>query len=382
MDLKKTNIIIATHYLVYGAPQALREYLLNKRIYTLLFIGHPLKNDITKSYKERVDRGKVIKNEVFPIRTPFNLLNYFIESVLTFLWVISERKHFHVYFGVDPLNACIGIVLKKIGKVRKVVYYTIDYVPVRFQNSLLNNLYHLLDRWCLTHADQTWNVSPRIAEGRESIRGLKLHIYNKQVVVPIGVWMDKVKRLPFEKIHKQQLLFIGNLLEKQGVQIVIDAIPHIIKQIPGFHFLIVGGGEYENSLRSQVRNLKLEKYVTFTGWIKNRAQIDSIMADSALAIAMYDKNTDNFTYYADPTKLKDYMSAGLPILLTDVPYNAKEIEQSGCGKIIEYNARTVARTIIQLLKNETQLRRYRKNTIRYISRFEWSNIFKERLDAL
>jgi len=33
------------------------------------------------------------------------------------------------------------------------------------------------------------------------------------------------------------------------------------------------------------------------------------MKDSAVSIAMYDKEKDTFTYYADPTKLKDYLSA-------------------------------------------------------------------------
>src|SRR5262249_43330397 len=123
---------------------------------------------------------------------------------------------------------------------------------------------------------------------------------------------------------KHQILFLGHLLEKQGVQIVLDALPSVIKKIPTVHFIIAGGGEYLTTLQDQVSQLSLAKYVSFTGWIKERKQIDRMMSESAIAVATYKpekKQLYNFTYYADPTKLKDYLSAGLPIILTDISYN-------------------------------------------------------------
>ena len=42
MDIFNKKIIIGTHYLVYGAPQALREYLIKHRIKKLFFIAYPL----------------------------------------------------------------------------------------------------------------------------------------------------------------------------------------------------------------------------------------------------------------------------------------------------------------------------------------------------
>jgi len=234
----------------------------------------------------------------------------------------------------------------------------------------------------VSNADETWNVSNRIAEGREKIRGLSRKTYNKQKVVPIGVWIDRVKRLPFGKIKKNQLLFVGNLLEKQGVQIVLDSIPDIVKKLPDFHFLVVGGGEYESTLKQKVKMLKLEKHVTFTGWIKEREKLDTIMADSAVAIAMYDKKKDTFTYYADPTKLKDYLSAGLPILLTDVPHNAKDIENNKCGIIIEYDKGSIFQAVVSIMKDEGKLRGYRQNALKYIKQFEWIKIFSHSTRAL
>ncbi|KKQ46240.1 MAG: hypothetical protein US63_C0004G0015 [Candidatus Moranbacteria bacterium GW2011_GWC2_37_8] len=380
MDISNKKIIIATHYLVYGAPQALREYLIDQKVNKLLFIAHPLySDDSAKSFCERINKSEISKKIESNVRFKRSIINYFFEFFLSLKWVFLEREKYDIWIGVDPLNALVGILLKKIGKIRKVIYYTIDYVPVRFANKELNDLYHWIDKLCVKNADETWNVSYRIAEGREKIRGLSKRIYANQKVVPIGVWLDRVKRLPFEQIKKHQLLFVGNLLEKQGVQLVLDAMPDILKEIHDFKFLIVGGGEYENVLKNKVTELNLENSVEFTGWIKERAQLDQIMSDSALAIAMYDKEKDNFTYYADPTKLKDYLSAGLPILLTDVPHNAHEIENNQCGKIISYNKDQISKTIIAMMKDEGKLREYRNHTIEYIKQFDWNIIFKKNL---
>jgi len=379
MDISRTKVVIATHSLVYGAPQALREYLMLENVKELLFISHPLQIDGSRSTSETIIKGKSSKTQTSRLRTKTPILNYIIESVLTFRWVFNKKTTYDLYVGVDPLNCGIGVILKKRGKVKKLVYYTIDYVPKRFLNRVLNNIYHHIDKLCVSNADETWNVSNRIAEGREKIRGLSRKTYNKQKVVPIGVWIDRVKRLPFGKIKKNQLLFVGNLLEKQGVQIVLDSIPDIVKKLPDFHFLVVGGGEYESTLKQKVKMLKLEKHVTFTGWIKEREKLDTIMADSAVAIAMYDKKKDTFTYYADPTKLKDYLSAGLPVLLTEVPFNAHDLEKNNCGIIIRYDKQDISKAVITILKDQETLKIYRQNSVSYVSQFGWSKIFAEAL---
>lgn len=382
MDIFNKKIVIATHYLVYGAPQALREYLMMQRVGKLIFIAHPLQIDGTKSYIEIIKDGVVLNKKDSKFRTKIFLLNYFSEVFLTLKWFFLQKEKFDLWIGVDLLNTFSGIILRKLGKVGKVIYYTIDYVPERFSNKVLNNIYHWLDKFCLRNADETWNVSYRITEGREKIRGLKQSIYNKQKVVPIGVWFNMAKRLPFEKIKKHQLFFVGNLSETQGVQMVLEAMPEIIKEIPDFHFLIVGGGDYGNVLKSKTKELNLENHTTFTGWIKDRKKLDEIIADSALAIAMYVKIKDCISYYADPTKLKDYLSAGLPVLLTDVPHNAYDIEKNKCGVIINYDKDSIRQTVVGLMKDEKKLKEYRENAVNYVKQFDWSLIFEPNLERV
>ncbi|MFA6919323.1 MAG: glycosyltransferase, partial [Patescibacteria group bacterium] len=101
-----------------------------------------------------------------------------------------------------------------------------------------------------------------------------------------------------------------------------------------------------------------------------------------MAIAMYNGEVKMLTYYADPTKLKDYLSAGLPILLTNIPHNAQEIQNKKCGFIVEYDKDAVVQAILSLCKDEDTLRQYRDNAINYSRQFDWNTIFKNNLERV
>ena len=378
MATLNNTIIISTHYLVYGAPQALREYLINKSVKNLTFIAHPLMNNGTSEI-EQIHKGKTVEKKKASFSMSQAILQYIHHMYLTFAWSMSQKNSADVFVGVDPLNAFAGVLVKKFGKAKKLIYYTIDYVPHRFENHILNWAYHWLDTFCVKHADQTWNVSPRIADARRTMKGIDGAEFKKQIVVPIGIWYDRVKHLPFNKIKKHQLFFIGHLMESAGVQLVLEAIPDILKHIPDFHFLVVGGGEYEEFLRSLAKKLKINKSVTFTGWVKDRKKLDTIMSDSAAAIALYDPKTTKTTWFSDPTKLKDYLSAGLPIILTNVPHNAQDIENQGCGIVINYTKDEVVDAVVNILKDEKKLEKYKTHALNYAKKYDWSIIFNTHL---
>lgn len=385
MDTSDKNVVISTHYLIYGAPQALRDYLISRKVQELLYIAHPLSTDGNRSYFEEICRGKVLQKKESRLRTGIGLLNYPIELFLTLKKCIGRKAKIDLFIGVDNLNAFAGVLLKKLGIVKTTVFYTIDYVPKRFDNGILNRIYHWADAFCVRNCDYTWNVSERITAAREEYRKINRKKYPQQIV-PIGVWPDKVKVLPFGKIRKHRLLFIGHLLQKQGVQYVLDAVPEISRQIPDFDFLVVGGGEYENELRKQAKRLGITNRVKFTGWIKDRSKIDAVMADSAVAIAMYQKYDEkgniSFTYFADPTKVKDYLSAGLPVILTDVAHNAHEIERRGCGKVIKLDGKDIAQAVVSMMRDEKALKKSRTSARKYALLFGWDVIFARALKGL
>lgn len=221
-----------------------------------------------------------------------------------------------------------------------------------------------------------WDLSPRMAEAREKLLGITRYHYRSHKVVPYGLWLDRIKHYPYEECEKNTLVFMGHLLEKQGVQLVIRSIPEIIKSNPNFNFKIIGDGSYREKLFELAQDSGVLKYCDFRGKIKDIVEVEEEVARSAVAIAPYVKALDTWTYYADPGKVKTYLACGAPLLLTDIPWNAHEIEEKKCGMIITEDVSDIASKILSLME-KTKNVEYRKNTALYSQGFNYENIFRD-----
>ena len=383
--LKSKKIIIATHVFATGPAQDLEEYLRDCiKIDFLLFIGHPLfyhKGRKGSGYKY-YEYGNIIKEKYIPNWKIPEVIAYPKDVMGTLYWVFTSSTKWNLFIGSGSINAFAGILLRKMGRVEKVVFYTIDYVPQRFKNKILNRIYHWVDKYCVKNADQTWNLSSRMAEAREKQKGMKQSQYNRQITFPIGIWYNRIKRLPFNEIEKHTLVFMGHLIEKQGVQQVIEAIPDVIKKIQDFKFLIIGTGDYESVLKQKVRELDIDSSVEFTGFVEDHREIEKLLAKSACAVALYNKEIDPWTYYTDPGKVKAYLAAGLPVIITDVPKIAKDIEKYKCGTIVKYEKNDLVRAVLNLMENDDLNKNYRENAAKFAEQFDWNVTFYEYLERL
>jgi len=383
-ELRNKSHVIVAHKLFHGVCDDLKKYLVDNKCDNVWFIGHEFSSlETRRSFVEHYSKGSLLRSRLsIDYRFLPDPLVYVKDFLYTLYYLLFKISSVDFYYGFGGFNAFCGSLLKGIKGIKRVVFYTIDYVPVRFGNHLLNRLYHWIDLFELTHASETWNLSPRMAEGREKVMGLSKADYPNQVVVPVGIWFDEIERRDFSDINTTELIFVGHLLEKQGVQLVLEAISDIVHEIPDFRFRIIGEGEYQPELEKLTSRLGIAEYVRFEGPIYDINALNESMATAALAVAMYDRSTDDFTYYADPTKIKTYLSVGVPLLLTDVPHNAREIQERRCGKVIEYDSDSIASAVIEIMKDKVLLEEYRENAVMYARELDWNLIFEKNLGRL
>lgn len=376
--------MIATHVFTTGPSQNFLEFCVVNEIKKVMFIGHPLmyQKDQKGSGWQLYKEGKLIKEDYTTNKKRMEVIDYLRHAFLNVWWALKSKEKWDIYVGSDNLNAFCGIILKWLGKVNKVVYYTIDFVPQRFDNNLLNKIYHWIDIFCVKNCDITWNLSPRMVEGREKYSKLDKKYRKKQVLVPEGVWFNRIERLPFEKINQHHSVFLGHLMPRLGVQKVIQAIPKIIQSIPDFKFIIIGKGDYRQNLEALAHNLDVEKYIDFKGFIPEHKDVEGIISKCAIGIACYSDEEENFAYYCDPSKTKIYMGCGLPVIMTNIFYNAQEIEDAGAGKIVQYNASEIAKAVVEMMSDRERLRQYKEAASVYIKNLDWNILFHKRLEEL
>ena len=258
------------------------------------------------------------------------------------------------------------------------IFYTVDYIPKRFDNNLLNKIYHLNDKFCCYNCDYGWNFSSVMADERDK-RGILLRKSAPQRTVPMGTHFDKIERLPFQEINRYTIVYMGHLRKNQGIDFLIRAFPRILKRNSKVKLLIVGTGPLENQLKKLTLDLDMDGYIRFTGMIESHSELERLLATCAIGVAPYTPDPSGFTQFTDPGKPKVYMASGLPVVITKVPKIAREIARKKAGIAINYDQQELVDAITLLVSDDHLYKEYRKNAIRTASHYNWNGIFEDAL---
>lgn len=96
------------------------------------------------------------------------------------------------------------------------------------------------------------------------------------VEMPLGVREDLrpaakdpayVQRLGLE--GKLVFLTVGRLIERKGIDSMLQALAGIDDRLPPWHYVVVSDGPYRVALETQCRDLGLQDKVTFTGFVSD-----------------------------------------------------------------------------------------------------------------
>ena len=376
MNLEKKYLII-THTYTTGPSQELRDYFIKNKA-TFAFLENPFsynKNE-KRSKITFYQKGKLVNSYQGISFKGSEVLYFFKDFFTTLILTIRLRKKFDVCIAADPLNTIAGWVLKKMRFFKKLIFWTIDYTPKRFDNIFLNKIYHSLDRFCCYHGDLLWNSSGRMKRARKE-NGVDLGKCPKEVIIVDGCHFDDIGRLSDKIINRFRLVFMGHLIPNKGVDLILLSLPEVVKKYPKLSLTIIGTGPEEKKLKRMIKNLGIEKKVTFTGYVKEYKDVEKMIARCGIAVAPYVPDPNSFTFFSDVGKVKIYLACGLPVLITDVPEIAKDIEKNKAGLIFEYNKDSLTETIKKLISNKDFYFEARKSAVNMAKNLSWDNVFRK-----
>ncbi len=138
-----------------------------------------------------------------------------------------------------------------------------------------------------------------------------------------------------------------------NVQMVIKAIPLVLKQVPKVKFIIVGGGEQRNYLEDLANSSGVLDSTRFIGWIEHD-ELPNYLALSDVYVS---------TSLSDSTSLslQEAMACELAPVVTDLPANREWIVDGKNGLIVSTNdVHVLAAKITHLLENEQVRERFGK----------------------
>jgi glycosyltransferase involved in cell wall biosynthesis len=377
--VKGYNFVLVAHKFHTTPEDDLVAYLNARQAPNVLHICHSFSDaPDRRSFYRWYQKGRLVREvhtrDYCWLPEP---LIYLKEFLFTVRWTAGAPLKWDFYIGLDGLCSLFGLIVRAWGKVRRVNYWSIDFVPSgRFDGKWKDIVYRWVNRYSALHGDEVWDLTEMMVREKERILRLRPADYRSHRVVPVGVWTNRISRYPFDKCERHTLVFMGHLLEKQGVQLVLEAIPRIVEHLPDFRFKVIGSGSYERKLRHLSTDLGIEQYVNFMGRIERDQDVEEEIARSGAGIAPYVRAIDTYTKFgADPGKIKTYLGCGVPVLVTDVPWIAHEIERRGCGFIISEDPADIAAKVTHLLTDARANQKFRDSAFRFASEFDFRGIF-------
>lgn len=297
---------------------------------------------------------------------------------------IMNNKKFGLFIGLESINAAGGIILRKLGKVNKVVYYVSDYSPKRFKIKMVNDLYLLLDRFCAENADFVWDVSSAMQKARVSA-GLDYKKSAPVIHAPNALYENQLISMPYDKRDPYSIVFVGTLGLENGPDVAVKSMPYVVEAFPQAKLHIFGGGGkgFEMKLLENLTNkFKIKNNVVFHDFISDQKKLSETIKHYKIGIAPYKNIPGSIRLYGDATKLRLYMAAGLPVITTAVPPLGKELAAYGSAFLSDDNEKKIGEAIISILKNKKLGNDMSVKAIRFAKDNTWKNTYTNALKKM
>lgn len=354
----KNKFVIVTHAVlseaedIAGPAHTIVSYL-NKKEAEVLFIRHSLFGNgvtlITNKNKInlRIDPG-FRYNEIFQ-----RLIEGF-RTIRIFFSVFKNQKP--VYIGVDPLNSIWGVILKKMGRIKILITFTVDYSDKRYKNAIMNSLYHFIDRMTVKNSDYLWSVSKRILDLRLR-QGVKK---NKLFYIPNSPPFSQIKPLVKKNPNQHKLVTISTISKAVDFVIVLDAISELKKEMK-IRLTIIGAGPGLENLKKEVKKRELSKEIVFLG-PKTHEEVFEILSRHGIGIALYTDEAP-WSFYSDSMKARDYLALGLPVVISGDIGTAHEINEKRAGIVIKRKKEELVAALKKLIEDKNYFNSLRKNAL-------------------
>jgi glycosyltransferase involved in cell wall biosynthesis len=185
----------------------------------------------------------------------------------------------------------------------------------------------------------------------------------------------------FNMEGRRTILTFGLLSKNKGIEVMLKALPDIVKVDPTVLYIILGmthpnvvreeGEAYRFSLRRLVKELGLEKHVIFHNQFVTDEELHNFLCAADIYVTPY-LNREQLT----SGTLAFAVGTGKAVVST--PYwAAEELLSKGRGKLVPFeNSKRLAESIIEIINDDPQFYSLRRKAYDYGRKITWPSIGK------
>jgi glycosyltransferase involved in cell wall biosynthesis/peptidoglycan/xylan/chitin deacetylase (PgdA/CDA1 family) len=181
-----------------------------------------------------------------------------------------------------------------------------------------------------------------------------------------GIFYPRARTRQDEKFI---IIFPGGLQWHQGVDIALRAFQIVSKQAPQAEFQIYGDGNMKENLIKLSQELGLEAKVRFFDPIPVR-EIVGVMANADLGVVP--KRADSFGNEAYSTKIMEFMSLGIPVVVSSTKIDRYYFNDSVVRFFESGNVKDLAAAMLEMIRNPELRRAMAARASEYAARNSWN----------
>ncbi len=195
------------------------------------------------------------------------------------------------------------------------------YSDVRIEEMKKNKLYFkfrvvwFMDR--ITSCIPSYWISNAVSISETNAKAL--HI-NRQKIKVINRGRDTARMKPWQPPTDHsyfRFIFLGRLMERKGINELLDAFSLLLKTHPNVRLDIVGGGQYMEHVKSRIAELQINEAVVLHGSVPNGWSL------------FYNAHCFVFPswYEGFSGTLIEASILGMPIICSDIPMNKEAVNE-------------------------------------------------------
>jgi len=311
---------------------------------------------------------------------PAQLFEYVTFLVLAFfkLTRLHLRRPYHVVqiHNVPDFLVFAALVPKLTGS--RLILDLHDLMPeffaARFQSdptSLPMQLVQLQERLSCRFADHVITVSEH---WRQSL--IKRGMSAKKCSVLMNLADPRIFKKPDGALALSpadgqfRLIYHGTITYRYGLDLLLQAVNLVRGEISAIHLSIIGAGEYVDTLRQMVQELKLSEHVHL-GEVVPVEQLPPLISAADLGVVPYRSGV--FTDELLPTKLMEYAAMGVPAIASRTTAIAAHFDESMVQFFTPGDANELAHCILTLYRDRARLAELGANIQSFNLQYNWAS---------
>jgi len=342
------------------------------------------------TFKTKIDRKFPdytvyrLKSIVNPFRRGYRITFVSIKEIEK---LVDEIKPDVIHLQ-DP--AVIGRLLCFVGRKRGIPVVITNHFSLEYALSyvrFLSPFIPVLRRGLIDYLVNFYNKCDQIVTPTETFRkqieswGVKVPVKAISNGIEIEKFLEKfsTKKIDAlrEKLHLPEnplVLYLGRVDKDKSIDVLVKAIPLVLKKINA-HFAIAGSGGELEDIKNLARELNIENDITFVGFLDHNSDDFVCLYKSASIFAIPS------TIETQSLVTLEAMSSGLPIVAADAGALPELVKEKRNGFLFKPgDEKELAKHIIGILSKKNMVKQMGSESVKIAMNHQMDKAFAEMLN--